>query len=518
MSWDALKGIREGERQAKASERAKRRGAALARGAGFAKLKSGFSRAAGRAAVARGGRGIIIQKQKNGRGFKGLIDYATDPKKSPQFIFSNCGNDPKSVLRTMCRVVSLRPSISSPVSHITLSLPPQTGKGEERWKSIVAELREQIDVDDSYPCIAVRHSDANHDHVHLIFSRVSVAGQVYDEWGIKLKCAVASEKIEQKFGLKIFPRDMRNQKVTLTKNEVEAGLRKREMPPRLQIALALKVAVQGRPTPAMLVERLSAAGITTKANVSKTTGKMSGFSFSYNGVAFSGSKLSKEYSWQSLERMIDYDQERDRGFLSERDSTEGAVGYDASGVNACIDRVIEDVEQLATAADRGATEPEPPSVGTPNTDRAAPVKTSPAVAKATPTKASTASAKNDMAEVRRSGLGAGHISPPDLRIKRWRRAERLLDEYRRGIKFKAEIADLDRSAVEAGHDPVDIISAHSTVLDKLPAEVAQDVLRNAPSDEMKAYIEREFVASKKRFETQKTDAKHANQPGMRPRM
>lgn len=364
MSFDINREIQKGERAAKAQERAKRRGAALARGTGSRKSKSGFSRSAGHRAAARGGRGIVIKAHKSGRGFKGILDYANDPKKSPQIVFTNCGTTAQDALRTMCRASSLRPAISKPVAHITMSLPPAIGKDERRWPEIVQELRDTLGIDDSWPCIAIRHNDTNHDHVHLIFGRVSVAGEVWDEWGNQLKCAAAEESIEQKFNLKIFPRDTQNQKSKPSKGEIEMGLRTGQLPPRLQIAAALKIATQGRPTIQQFVERLNAAGVGVRANVSPSTGKMNGFSFVFDGIVFSGSKVAKEYGWQQLEKVIDYEQNRDTDFLTKLDGSTGRAGADiaaaASIVNG-LDRAVGSISPAA-ADDRTNRSDDPPAV------------------------------------------------------------------------------------------------------------------------------------------------------------
>jgi hypothetical protein len=530
MSWDALNGIREGEQNAKAAARAKRRGAALARRASSSKSKSGISRSAGRAAVARSGRGIIIHKQKNGKDFKGLISYATDPKKNPQFIFSNCGNDPKSALRTMCRAAALRPAISNPVSHITLSLPPRTGKGEERWTEIINELREQIGLDDSYPCIAIRHRDGtDHDHTHFIYSRVSVAGQVFDEWGIKLKCAVAAESIEKKLALKIFPRNIENVKTNIGKEELELGLRKGVQPPRLQIAAALKIAIKGKPTTQQFVERLNAAGVGVKANVA-STGRMNGFSFIYEGIAFSGSKISKEYGWKALsEEGIDYEA-RDLEFIKQLDGTTGTAGTTLADSATIINQLSQSVERVATtthddreisadaapAPDRTIQSPDVAKSKTPARHQ----KPTPTVLGRSKISDNDMRGRADSLHRRRGRVPevSSLITPPDIKAERWRRSERLLTEIRRGLKTKVDIAELDRVATAAGHDPADIISAHATALDKLPSEIAQDVLKAAPTKEMREYIEREFKAAKKRFEASNADDRHDDQPGYRPRM
>jgi hypothetical protein len=524
---DILKGIREGEQNAKASARAKRRGAKAGGGGGGGgkyKSKNKFTRAEGRASLNRGGRGIAIQNQKSikgGKGLKGVIDYSLNPEKLPELIFSNCGTDIKSILKTMQRTASLRPDID-PVGHITLSLPPRVGKGEKRWAELIQAAREKLGVDDSFACIAVRHRDRDHDHLHLIFCRINVSGKVHDKANIGLRCVATEALLEKRFNLEMVPESEFQSHGHVSKGEVEKGLRTKQLPPRLQIAAALKIAVMNKPTVQQFAERLNASEIGVKANVA-STGKMNGFSFTYQGIAFSGSKISKEFGWQQLEKELDYEQDRDVEYLAGLDAGTGDASVNITKTVAITDQLIESVAAVSASARDAGTNNES---GQTAPDRASQLlnvskpQTSASVAKPTATAVGQtkvlANGGGGVADHDhgRSGISVTLITPPDIKAARWMRSARLLLDYRQGLKLKIEIADLDELASDAGHDPADIISAHSTVTDKLPVEVAQDVLKNAPTHKMKEYIKKEFTSSKTRFETHEP---HDYQPGMSPK-
>jgi hypothetical protein len=581
MSWDAIKGIREGEQNAKASARAKRRGAKLAGGGGGGKSRSGFTRAQGRAAVSRirvSGRGIAIKSLKNGSSFKDTMDYNNNPAKSAKIVSTNCG-DSLGALQAMLAASRQRPDIKNPVGKIVLSLPPIVGKNEKRWTEIVNELREQIGLDDSFPYITFQHADQPHDHLHLEFSRCSITGKVHDQRNIGLRCAAAEQVIEQRFNLHLVPpSEFKNANTRVSKNEIEMGLRKGVQPPRMQIAASIKAALQGNPKPstAQFIERLQSAGVGVSANVA-STGKMNGFSFTYDGIAFTASKISKEYGWKSLSTKIDFDPERDAEFLASMDGGLGTASRDLTMANCvvyelanavssvstekgeCHEQQNRDVAQTAgidsrtSPAGGGHAEPATAAgerdhalarIGTSAPDAAgATGQPAPAVDRAIPRVEPTAPARpvapapvagrapgrnavvsNRVVAGRRAELVDAAVSanspviinPPDLKTERWARSAQLLSDYRNGMKSKTDLADLDRLASDAGHDPADIISSHATVTDHLPSQIAQDVLRNAPTPEMREYIDREFKAAKSRFESRKDD-KLSDQPGMRPK-
>lgn len=357
MSYNILSGIRKGERDAKAAERAKRAGARAGRGG---HSKSGFSRSAGRAAVGKmqiRGRGIAAEVWKNGRSFKNRIDYALNKEKGAELIFANTD------LRSMRAAAKLRPDIKEPVGHISMSLPPSSGKRtKEEWAELVETARLALGLDDSFPLIVARHNDTDHDHIHLVFSRISVTGKCHDQANLGLKCAAVERILEDKHSLKLTPpSEFKSHNSKTTKNEIEMGLRTHRKPPRLLISDALKIAVQGKPTTAQFVERLNAAGVGVKANVA-STGRMNGFSFVYDGVAFGASKISKEYGWKQLSEVIDYDQTRDLEFVAQLDGNTG----DASRALADANSIVSEIHRAV-----GAVTPATPDAGGNLTDSAA---------------------------------------------------------------------------------------------------------------------------------------------------
>ncbi len=340
-----LEGIRQGERDAKASERAGKRGKSLGRGGRSG--GSGFSRSAGRAAVAKmqtRGRGVSMQALKNGRGFAGIGKYALDIKKQPEIIFQN------GSVASMIAASKLRPDIEKPVGHIVISLPPSTGKLDiKNWEAIVETARKALGLDDTFPLIAVQHNDTKHGHAHLFFSRVSVTGKVHDQANLGLKCAAIERIIEDKHGLPLVPPSDFKEHNELTKGEIEKANRTKQLPARLQIAAALEIAVQGHPTIRQFVERLQAAGVSVRANVA-TTGKMSGFSFTYNNISFAGSKISKEFSWSALQERVQHEQATDGQFFAELNKTAGDASDDIARAVAVINGLNLAVEQVSAPA------------------------------------------------------------------------------------------------------------------------------------------------------------------------
>ncbi|HII0439313.1 TPA: relaxase/mobilization nuclease domain-containing protein, partial [Klebsiella pneumoniae] len=100
------------------------------------------------------------------------------------------------------------------------------------------------------------------------------------------------------------------------KSRSEAMVEKRtgELCPKTIIQNALEVLLADKPSTTEFVHQLVAQNIRAIPNIA-STGRMNGFSFEYNGIAFKASQLGKGYSWSALQSRIDYQQERDSAYL-----------------------------------------------------------------------------------------------------------------------------------------------------------------------------------------------------------
>ncbi|MHB1115174.1 relaxase/mobilization nuclease domain-containing protein [Sideroxydans sp.] len=309
------------------------------------------------------GRGIAIKGFKNGKQFGARVAYATNPKKGGEVVLTNCPRD--AITRTMMVAARLRPDIQSPVGHLSLSLPPVvTPRSLEEWQGIVQTLLDEIGLDEAFPYVCARHNDANHDHVHLVFCRVSVDGRVHDQANLGLRLQAAEAVIEDQFNLQLFPRG--EVLVDVTKNEIEMGQRTGKLPPRLEIRRSLEEALIDKPTIEQLIDRLALAGISARLNASATTGKVSGFSFVYEGIPFPASKVGKEFGWASLQKRITYEQITATEQAAKQRSAESTASNDTAGTDRpteCNDEVRD--EPHVQSAGREVNQ-SPPSNTRPN--------------------------------------------------------------------------------------------------------------------------------------------------------
>jgi hypothetical protein len=137
------------------------------------------------------------------------------------------------------------------------------------------------------PWIAVRHQDTDYDHIHIVASR----------WEAR-KAIAATQELERTHGLTLTAGlgDVRAEK-KLTNNEINMAVRTGQEPLRLVLQRLIDEIVNTKPAGALaFAEKLQFAGVEVRPNVASGTGRMNGFSFSYQGIPFKGSDLGKAYT------------------------------------------------------------------------------------------------------------------------------------------------------------------------------------------------------------------------------
>ena len=185
--------------------------------------------------------------------------------------------------------------------------------------------------------VIARHQDTDHEHIHIIASRIRMDGSVVpDSWDYR-RSEVVVRQLEQEFGLE--PTPCSNERVAqkvkqklnieTTVGERSAQTKKQKhhfsgKPPVKQLlADAIDEATNDQPTVTSLIARLQKLHITVYPSFS-TKGKFkNAIAFSMNGVKMAGWKLGKAYSFPGLlqRRGVDYNSERDIPAL--RDARDG---------------------------------------------------------------------------------------------------------------------------------------------------------------------------------------------------
>ena len=254
-------------------------------------------------------------KVSRGAGFKGLLRYMLDEKhhehslKNPEIVSSNLsatGIDEMAAEFGLVR--RLRPDIEKPVFHTSLALPAGEALSAARWDAVVRDYLVEMGLDPAnHQYVAVIHRDTEYQHVHIAANRIGLDGKVWlGRWEAR-RAIAATQVLERKHGLRLTKglNDVEKLDRAMSEGEFELSKRTGAAPPRLRLAAMAREVRDCSTTLRQLVDGLAARGVTLSPN--GLAGSVSGASFRFEGVVYSGSRVAKDCAWKALSSAVNYD-------------------------------------------------------------------------------------------------------------------------------------------------------------------------------------------------------------------
>jgi len=264
----------------------------------------------------------MIIKVSQGKGFRGVLSYLLRREKAEIIAGNMSGANVRDLSSEFGVSRQMRRDIEKPVFHASLSLPPGERLDDETWARVAGSYLKKMDFSDEHQFVLIRHKDTDHDHVHLVVSRIGLSGKVWKDSMSILRSHDAARAIEREFGLTVVNSESKEElgKPKLKRSEVEKALRENEPPVKLIVSEAVKEAVKDKPDMKTFIDRLNEQGIIAIPNVA-STGRMNGFSFVVEGrtdrdgepIVLKGSDVGAK--WSKLKELVDYEVGRDGEFL-----------------------------------------------------------------------------------------------------------------------------------------------------------------------------------------------------------
>lgn len=140
-----------------------------------------------------------------GSHFSEALQYAKGKKQSQVLVKKISGRTIKQQVNSFKAVWDLRRRVQRPMFHVSLSLHHDDQQLDAvTWRKVIRRYLREMGY--KYcPYMAIRHSDRDHDHVHIIASRITHDGQlVSDSWDY-LKSQNVLRRIERDFQLTVCP-------------------------------------------------------------------------------------------------------------------------------------------------------------------------------------------------------------------------------------------------------------------------------------------------------------------------
>ena len=255
-----------------------------------------------------------MQKIKRGKQFTGVVIYSlksgSHHKITPYVIGGNMtGSTAAELISEFEGTRLLRPDVAKPVWHNSLRLPKGENLSTRQWAAFADDYMAQMGFTDTHLRCYILHDDADGQHIHIIASRINmIGGKLYLGKNENLISTRIISELERVHGLTEttgVTGSRRQDKRKPSRNELMMAERTAAPCPKSQLQALIDNTLTHRPDLLTFLRLLEKEGVSCKPNIA-STGKMNGFSFQYQGIAFKASQLGKKYGWSSMQTLIDF--------------------------------------------------------------------------------------------------------------------------------------------------------------------------------------------------------------------
>lgn len=307
--------------------------------------------------------------------FLPILKYVLE-KEGASIIGTNMNSaTPNELAREFSLAKRSNPEFKNACAHIILSIPHRSSehlKGEYHehlddlqygtvGKRFLEEMEYLGEGLHKSQYVMGRHTDREHEHIHIIASRIKMdATVVPDSWDYR-KAEVAARKLEKEFGLE--PTPCSNEKVVQKLQEigiiasVSPTLRKPQTIKQLKhtsgkpsvvelIADAVDEACSDKPTFTQLVERLKSQNIAVLTKFDNQDNIL-GIAYEMDGIKIAGYRIGKGYSFPGLQKyfgVVYGEQRQQQATVLSTNKRRGKRLTDA----ASIKRITASIEPIAT--------------------------------------------------------------------------------------------------------------------------------------------------------------------------
>lgn len=262
----------------------------------------------------------MIGKQIKGTGFRGCLNYVLGKKDAALIGGTMCGQTPEELAAEFGIARQLRPNLKVAVFHATLSVDStekleDSEENDQRWLAIAANYMKAMEFDNNQYAV-VKHNDTEHDHIHIVASRIRLDGSIVDDNWDYYKSQEVIRQLERDYNLETIAPSWEIDKRAPTTGEHRQLKSKGNKSVRVQLQDLIDEVTQDNLSMPEFVERLQQQGVEVQVTLTGI-GFSKGISYNLDGVALSGTQLGKAYTFSGLQkhRGVSYDKGRDNALI-----------------------------------------------------------------------------------------------------------------------------------------------------------------------------------------------------------
>lgn len=253
----------------------------------------------------------MIGKQIKGKSFGGLLKYVLSKENAKVVGKNMLGETAQELSAEFAEARKLRPQLEKAVYHASLSLPKGETLSDTKWEDVATNYLNEMGFSGSQ-FVAVLHQDTEHQHIHIVASRIRLDGSVVSDSHDYRRSEDTIRGIELRHNLSVVERSQSVERRAPTSKELRHSLQTGKPSVKLQLQSLIDQVMSSSSTVTEFINQLNILGIVVDPNVAKN-GVVTGISFILDGERMKGSNLGRRYTWKSLTTKgeISYGPDRD---------------------------------------------------------------------------------------------------------------------------------------------------------------------------------------------------------------
>lgn len=239
----------------------------------------------------------MIGKQTKGTSFSGCVCYVLREDKSKLLEAIGVEGTPEQMAEQFELQTLLNDKVKNTVGHTSLNFSPEDGErlrhDDALMLQIAHDYMEKMGIADTQYVVA-RHTDREHPHCHIVFNRVNNDGKTISDKNDFYRNEKVCKMLTAKYRL-----HFANGKDNIKEERLRPYDKAKH-----EVYKALKEELPNARNWEELKDALSDRDIELKFKVSRTTREVQGVKFEYGGISFSGSKVSREFSYMNIDYQL----------------------------------------------------------------------------------------------------------------------------------------------------------------------------------------------------------------------
>lgn len=239
----------------------------------------------------------MIGKQTKGTSFNGCVCYVLRENKSKLLEAIGVEGTPEQMAEQFVLQTLLNDKVKNTVGHTSLNFSPEDGErlhyDDALMLQIAHDYMEKMGIADTQYIIA-RHTDREHPHCHIVFNRVDNDGKTISDKNDFYRNEKVCKMLTAKYRL-----HFANGKDNIKEERLRPYDKAKH-----EVYKALKEELPNARSWEELKDALSDRDIELKFKVSRTTREVQGIKFEYGNISFSGSKVSREFSYMNIDYQL----------------------------------------------------------------------------------------------------------------------------------------------------------------------------------------------------------------------